>query len=1081
MGSPNSSTLLSAVLAIGGTAVDMFVECAKDKNGAAFLGVAGGAWLGPLGAVAGAVAGLGANRLASALDRREEARRAARELLINDDIARAQAAAVRERIRGVRRDMPAWRIVERSRLEKLAETSGEWWLAVVRDEARRWLDVVSEREFVDTLTDHLAAERRTPPGPVAWRLVLAKAQAHSGVSLDDASLEALADELSTHFVNDSFNAIKSDPRAFASIVMRFLAQTLVELRQQNEANAGLREAADKLVAAAKALDLLEQLPKELQRLTEEVRDAKQAALQAAQDARQTKELVLDRLMPQVRTPIQLPPPAQEFFGRKPERAKLLELLRDAHVTCFVVGIAGMGKTALAAEVVAELVGPKGERLAASDFPDGVLFLDGYKLHGDADAVCSVLVETLEPALLTSGANPSAAARRACHSKRLLVVLEGAEELADSLARVLEVFGAGAKVLVLTRSPSQAVPGRTVDLDQPLSREDGLRLLRRFAPDVSENLLAATQDRLGGHPYALTLAGHLLGAREEAPAEFVRELVAADFPSLRESADPRRGLDWLFRRSLEHLSSDARELLAACGSAALAPLSIDFAQAALDDTQGARARAAMKELVRRSWLRLRANAPEAWQFGHVLAYQFAGQLDGALRGRSSGPTQDRLAEWARLALERQLEARDPAGLAALRAAAEHALALLARRATSNARDPLLNLLLYAAPNRFKVLGLLSLTRRCVECAAATLDSFPESARSASWSRERSMAWLLLGDVRIAQGDLANARGSYEAAKSIAQKLAASDPTNAQWQRDLSVSLNKLGDVQLAQGDLANARGSYEASETIRQKLAVSDPTNAQWQRDLSVSLNQLGDVQLAQGDLANARGSYEASETIRQKLAASDPTNAPWQRDLGVSLSKLGDVQLAQGDLANARGSYEAAKSIAQRLGASDPTNTEWLRDLGVGLDKLGNVQLAQVDLANARGSYEAAKSIAQKLTTSDPTNTEWQRDLGVSMEKLGNVQLAQGDLANARGSYDAAKSIAQKLAASDPTNAEWQHDLAVSHMKLGDVARRQGDSSSAQAAFKAGLAIVERLVALDPTNATWRRDLAWFREQLAES
>ena len=58
--------------------------------------------------------------------------------------------------------------------------------------------------------------------------------------------------------------------------------------------------------------------------------------------------------------------------------------------------------------------------------------------------------------------------------------------------------------------------------------------------------------------------------------------------------------------------------------------------------------------------------------------------------------------------------------------------------------------------------------------------------------------------------------------------------AGWQRDLSVSFEKVGDVQVAQGDLAGALKSYRDSLAIMKRLAKSDPGNAGWQRDLSVS-------------------------------------------------------------------------------------------------------------------------------------------------------------------------------------------------------------------------------------------------------
>jgi tetratricopeptide (TPR) repeat protein len=106
--------------------------------------------------------------------------------------------------------------------------------------------------------------------------------------------------------------------------------------------------------------------------------------------------------------------------------------------------------------------------------------------------------------------------------------------------------------------------------------------------------------------------------------------------------------------------------------------------------------------------------------------------------------------------------------------------------------------------------------------------------------------------------------------------------AYWQRDLSVSREKIGDVQQAQGDLAAALASYQAALAISERLAKADPGNAGWQRDLSVSHNKIGDVQQAQGDLAAALASYQAVLAISERLAKADPGNAEWQRDLAVS-------------------------------------------------------------------------------------------------------------------------------------------------------------------------------------------------------
>ena len=55
----------------------------------------------------------------------------------------------------------------------------------------------------------------------------------------------------------------------------------------------------------------------------------------------------------------------------------------------------------------------------------------------------------------------------------------------------------------------------------------------------------------------------------------------------------------------------------------------------------------------------------------------------------------------------------------------------------------------------------------------------------------------------------------------------------WRRELSVALGKVGDVQVAQGDLAGALKSYHDDLAIGERLVKADPTNAQWQYDVGI--------------------------------------------------------------------------------------------------------------------------------------------------------------------------------------------------------------------------------------------------------
>jgi tetratricopeptide (TPR) repeat protein len=140
---------------------------------------------------------------------------------------------------------------------------------------------------------------------------------------------------------------------------------------------------------------------------------------------------------------------------------------------------------------------------------------------------------------------------------------------------------------------------------------------------------------------------------------------------------------------------------------------------------------------------------------------------------------------------------------------------------------------------------------------------------------SLVWI--GEIQIDHGDLNEAQTRLERVLTLAK------------------TDDQVGDVQVAQGDLAGALKSYRDGFALMDPLANSDPSNTGCQYEVGARNARIGDVQRFQGDLAGALKSNRDSLAIFDLLAKADPGNADWQRDLLVSFEKIGDVQVAQGD------------------------------------------------------------------------------------------------------------------------------------------------------------------------------------------
>lgn len=741
-----------------------------------------------------------------------------------------------------------------------------------------------------------------------------------------------------------------------------------------------------------------------------------------------------------------------FFGRRKEQEALLQKLRAGKTTA-VVGGAGLGKTALVAKVLRTLLGDtdavQRQALAGTPFPDGIVFLDLYSLHGQADPAWETLANAVAPQTpeeaIAARATPSRErAIVACRGKRFLLVVEGGEEArgtadTDDYVRtsrhdLLDPLALQGPVLWLTRTSAQSNANEWVRIETPLGADDAGDLFDAIA---GANVPRETRDEalalLHGHPLAITWVAALIAREDEPP-----ELLLGDLrqqPSLLQLNDPERPhhtLQWLFDRSLRGLNDAARRSLLAAGllGADAFPLEAIAAGTMLDDRAQ---REALRACVQAQLLHWQdRDGVTLWRFGHALAYAYAREQARAIPDTAAILLAG-LAGWAHAALKAGIAAHAPsATTAAVPRTLAHALALLAADTPPGLWWPLLAALLYDIGDRLVALGQLTRAVEAREAVARWLAQATQP-KAAQWLRESSVCHNRLGDLDLARGDLPCAQQHYAAALAISEHLAALDPAKAEWQRDLLVSQIKLGDVQKARGDLLGAQQHYATCLVIAERLAVRDPANAGWQRDLSISHNKLGDVKQTQGDLSSAQWHYTAALEIRERLTMQDPANADWQRDLSVSHEKLGDLQQAQGDLPRAQRHYTLALEIRQRPAAQDPANADWQRDLSVSHNKLGDVQWAQGDWVGARRHYAADLAIAERLAMHDSTNAGWQRDLAVSRIKLAGVCAEDRDAPGALAHLQAARAILQALCRRAPDHPQFQRDLALVEERIAEL------------------------------------------------
>ena len=476
------------------------------------------------------------------------------------------------------------------------------------------------------------------------------------------------------------------------------------------------------------------------------------------------------------TPLELPPPAKEFIGRRFELQRLTQRLLSRRNTA-VVGPAGLGKTALAAEALRSVVGDTHKSLAESPYPAGVVYLDLYATHG----IIETALETLANKLSGPGfMKPTPARERAasaCHGRNFLIVIEGGEEADGTNGRpnindLLNVLSPQNRYLLLTRLRTQALPADSVFLEDSLTPEDAARLFESLTQNrVKAGVGQQALRLLEGHPLALTWAGSLLALGDESPDYLVADWAAKQLPSLGDPRNAGHTLKWLFERSVRRLDANAARALEAAGLLAHAPFPVQAIDEALHGPEISdenATRQALRALAQRGLLRVTDD--DRRQFTHVLGYRFARKETG-----SDPELRKRLGDWLHDELARALKAGEPVSITPL---LEHLAALLRADDGQSLWYPHAYSALYDFRDRLTDLGRLSQVRLALDAVAAWFDSFPPNKLEESyWLRERYALTVFQGNVLGDQGDLGRAQSSYQRSLDIIQRLAASDPSNA----------------------------------------------------------------------------------------------------------------------------------------------------------------------------------------------------------------------------------------------------------------------------------------------------------------
>ena len=630
---------------------------------------------------------------------------------------------------------------------------------------------------------------------------------------------------------------------------------------------------------------------------------------------------------------------------------MLKDLRPGHITT-LSGPGGMGKTAIAAEVVRRLCAAD-PAAPPADYPDGILFHTFYG-QADPETAFAHFVKSFDPAATDLSKD---AASTALGGKRALVVLDGAEDAAD-LRAVTDVLPPTCAALVTTRTPG----GLRLEKFSPA---EAIALLQTLAarPELAEGPDICA--KLDYFPLAVELAGKYM-AQGESPAGYLNWLNDTPLDALHHGAHRRDSVPVLVEKSLVAAGETARGALAVAGLLTLNPFTREAIAAALPDP-----RRALDVLVRYGLLR---RADGFYAVSHALIYQYA-------RRRLTPPAEalPALADFYTNFTETERE-KGLAGYRVLDAHRAHILQLIDACAAAGDWQHA-NALVWAVEDYLDRQGYTTDRVRVLETGVTAAQKLGDRQNEGAHLGNLGIAYAQLGQVE-------RAIEYHQQALSIAREIGD--------RRGEGNQLCNLGLAYRALGQVERAIEFYEQALAIAREIGN--------RRSEGTALGNLGMAYAALGQVERAIGFYEQALAIAREIGD--------RRGEGTWLGNLGLVYADLGQVKRAIEYHEQALAIARDIGDRRGEGAR-LGNLGLAYSALGQVERAieffeqaldiQQEIGDRRGegallgylgleqrdneevNYSNALNIATEIK--DPIQEAlWNLALGVPKGENGDIQ-----------------------------------------------------------------------------------------------
>ncbi|GAB2655449.1 toll/interleukin-1 receptor domain-containing protein [Arenimonas aestuarii] len=368
------------------------------------------------------------------------------------------------------------------------------------------------------------------------------------------------------------------------------------------------------------------------------------------------------------------------------------------------------------------------------------------------------------------------------------------------------------------------------------------------------------------------------------------------------------------------------------------------------------------------------------------------------------------------------------------------------------------------------GRLDLLDAVGDKALDYFDSLPSRDQTDTALSQQARALTQIGQVRLDQGEHAQALAAFSAAHARALELSRRAPDDGGRLFDLAQAEYWIGLVAWRQRDLDTAETWLRSYRDRSEALAALDPTRFDWQREVAYGHHNLAVLDDSRGRHAEAAAAFESELALYRAWLPGHPDDTLLRFEAANVASWLGAVNERLGRLAQSEAYFLEADQGHAANQAQEPKVMAWTDNRIDTSVQLAKVRMRQGKLAEAREGLRDAVVAASALSRHDPENTAWRRSHGNTLLSLASVEKACGDTQAAEAAVAEAREVlAQALAEAPEDNLAITYfaRAALIDAELALLADRSGDAAAALAQ------------ADEPLSKAWQREPSDTLRQLS--